>query len=91
MSQPPNGCRTKQYLVMDPHVAYGQPQNFLISPKLVNYNVKRIVRVGELEQWFATNFRRFLLELTEPKMVEIDLYWMKQCGEQPTIEEAHLW
>uniref|UniRef100_A0A915HZJ1 Uncharacterized protein n=1 Tax=Romanomermis culicivorax TaxID=13658 RepID=A0A915HZJ1_ROMCU len=26
MWRPPNGCRTKQYLVTDPHVAYGQPQ-----------------------------------------------------------------
>uniref|UniRef100_A0A915IF03 Uncharacterized protein n=1 Tax=Romanomermis culicivorax TaxID=13658 RepID=A0A915IF03_ROMCU len=26
MSGPPNRCCTKQYLVRDPHVAYGQPQ-----------------------------------------------------------------
>uniref|UniRef100_A0A915HZW5 Uncharacterized protein n=1 Tax=Romanomermis culicivorax TaxID=13658 RepID=A0A915HZW5_ROMCU len=25
MSPPPKGCPTKQYLVRDPHVAYGQP------------------------------------------------------------------
>uniref|UniRef100_A0A915HHS9 Uncharacterized protein n=1 Tax=Romanomermis culicivorax TaxID=13658 RepID=A0A915HHS9_ROMCU len=26
MSRPPNGCHTKQYLVRDSHMAYGQPQ-----------------------------------------------------------------
>uniref|UniRef100_A0A915JZK0 Uncharacterized protein n=1 Tax=Romanomermis culicivorax TaxID=13658 RepID=A0A915JZK0_ROMCU len=35
------------------------------------YNIKCIIRVGELDRWFATNFGRYPLELTEPKMVEI--------------------
>uniref|UniRef100_A0A915L1H8 Uncharacterized protein n=1 Tax=Romanomermis culicivorax TaxID=13658 RepID=A0A915L1H8_ROMCU len=72
MLRPPNRCCTKQYLVTDPHVAYRQPElrqdnrYFLVD----DYNVKWVVRVGELDRWFATNFGRHPLELTEPRMVE---------------------
>uniref|UniRef100_A0A915IFQ0 Uncharacterized protein n=1 Tax=Romanomermis culicivorax TaxID=13658 RepID=A0A915IFQ0_ROMCU len=36
-----------------------------------NYNLKRVVRVRELEQWFATNLGSYPCKLTEPKMIEI--------------------
>uniref|UniRef100_A0A915JAU9 Retrotransposon gag domain-containing protein n=1 Tax=Romanomermis culicivorax TaxID=13658 RepID=A0A915JAU9_ROMCU len=32
---------------------------------------QRIVRASELDRWFATNFGRYPLELTELKMVQI--------------------
>uniref|UniRef100_A0A915JK70 Uncharacterized protein n=1 Tax=Romanomermis culicivorax TaxID=13658 RepID=A0A915JK70_ROMCU len=58
---------------MVPYVTYGQPQlqqdnrYFLVH----DYNVKHVVRVNELDRWFATNFGRYPSELTELKMVKI--------------------
>uniref|UniRef100_A0A915JQZ7 Uncharacterized protein n=1 Tax=Romanomermis culicivorax TaxID=13658 RepID=A0A915JQZ7_ROMCU len=53
------------------HVQDWEKENEKERQKKMNYNLKRIVRVGELDRWFTTNFSGYPLELTEPKMVEI--------------------
>uniref|UniRef100_A0A915KPP0 Uncharacterized protein n=1 Tax=Romanomermis culicivorax TaxID=13658 RepID=A0A915KPP0_ROMCU len=59
-------------MVTDPHVGYGQlqlqqdNQYFLIN----DYNIKHIIRVRELECWFAMNLRRYPCESMELKMTD---------------------
>uniref|UniRef100_A0A915IDN2 Uncharacterized protein n=1 Tax=Romanomermis culicivorax TaxID=13658 RepID=A0A915IDN2_ROMCU len=87
MKGSPNRSHSKQYLVTDPmwpmdsgncgkiiSIFWSTHWIETASSRVLedaDYNVKCIVRVGELDHWFAVNYDRYPLELTEPKMVEI--------------------